>query len=57
MVFIDQRNVFGQEKKISCYKISTGKITLNTLETKEEDKNTGKFVNLDNMKLTIDGSG
>ena len=26
-------------------------------ETKEEDKNTGKVINLDNHKITIDGSG
>lgn len=45
----------GQEKQISCFSTSTGKL-VDITETKDVDKD-NKIISLDNLKLSIDSSG
>ena len=48
--------VLGQEKKLQLWSIDEMKVK-GTIETKEEDKSTGKFLPLDNLKISVDSSG
>ena len=48
--------VVGQEKKIQFWSLEDCKLK-NVIETKEEDKNSGKAIGLDNLRVTVDGSG
>lgn len=48
--------VLGQEKKLQLWSIDEMKF-LKTIETKEEDKLTGKVLPLDNLKISVDSSG
>ena len=48
--------VLGQEKKIQFWSLEDCKLK-NVIETKEEDKNSGKAVGLDNLRVAVDGSG
>ena len=50
--------VLGQEKRLQLWSINEMKVK-GTIETKEEDKSTGKFLLLDNdnLEISLDSSG